>query len=104
MSVYIQGMEMPKGCTTCPMYDYDREIYREFCRINCEEVPPSVARKPEWCPLVEIKTPHGRLIDENYLLSLMDNGDHYPTGLLDAADIYYDPTIIEAKGGGEDGN
>lgn len=96
MSVFIPSMEMPEYCYECPCHNGESG----YCQLYKDRYLSSIYR-PAKCPLVEIKTPHGRLIDADYLLSLMDNGDHYPTGLLDAADIYYAPTIIESE---EDNN
>jgi hypothetical protein len=53
--------------------------------------------RPDWCPLVEIKTPHGRLIDADELA----NETFY--GATSAPYITYRkfvnaPTVIEAEG------
>lgn len=52
MGVYIKGMKKPKDCNACFLDLYDRQTY---CR-NGEKA---------LCPLIEVKTPHGRLIDED---------------------------------------
>ena len=52
MGVYIKGMKKPKDCNACFLDLYDRQAY---CR-NGEKA---------LCPLIEVKTPHGRLIDED---------------------------------------
>lgn len=44
MSVLIKGMDMPKNCGKCFIGD------RSLCANGC--------------PLVEVPTPHGRLLDE----------------------------------------
>lgn len=50
MSILIKGLDMPKGCDeTCPLY-----LAGQCCE-GCD------------CPLVEIPTPHGRLIDGDVL-------------------------------------
>ena len=85
MSILIRGMEMPKGKSA-----------KLIIRPNGNAWLMSDGGK--WLEVVEVPTPHGRLIEENYLTGLMDDGDHYPTGLLDAADVYNAPTIIEAEG------
>ena len=59
MSVIVRGMEMPNGCEQCCFNGYTK------CRrmpIGFEEYP-LVGERPDWCPLIEIPTPHGRLID-----------------------------------------
>ena len=51
MSVLIRGMEMPERCGQC------------FLRVgNCKQ-RVYMERRPKDCPLVEVKEPHGRLID-----------------------------------------
>lgn len=61
MSVIVKGMEMPKNCKECPFSDHQAWClipgeWRE--RYYCPDDDVS-----EHCPLVEIPTPHGRLID-----------------------------------------
>lgn len=61
MSVLIKGMEMPQRCKECDLFIEDAcyaKGYRDYRRIMDKS-------KPDDCPLVEIHTPHGRLILEN---------------------------------------
>ena len=62
-SVIVKGMEMPKNCRTCPML-FDGHNYR-WCNITGESlgIEETDNGRDEHCPLVEIPTPHGRLID-----------------------------------------
>lgn len=65
MSVLIRGMEMPKNCKECPFSDHEAWCllpgdWRE--RYYC----PDDERSDD-CPLIEIPTPHGRLIDADKL-------------------------------------
>ena len=54
MSVLIKGMEMPKRCGGCPLRGVCKQrIYIEY--------------RPKDCPLIEVPTPHGRLIDADEL-------------------------------------
>ena len=65
MGVYIKGMEMPERCGQC------------FLRVgNCKQ-RTYMERRPKDCPLVEIKEPHGRLIDATF------EENHYASMLLD---------------------
>ena len=62
--ILIRGMEMPKSCADCFLEDpYDG--------YNCRIIPKSanwgLGERPSWCPLVEVPTPHGRLIDADAL-------------------------------------
>ena len=70
MSVIIKGMKMPKSCDSCDLIQFDDEGLEAHCPLSpyyrwCG-TPPDY--RPEGCPLVEVPTPHGRLIDENELL------------------------------------
>ena len=51
MSVLIKNMEMPERCGMCFLRvgDCKQRIYME--------------RRPKDCPLVEVKEPHGNLVD-----------------------------------------
>ena len=84
MSVLIRGMRFPKTC--------------DECLINCGRSMLYIGitdRRSPNCPLVEIPTPHGRLIDADELVRIwkgaMFSGDIKP--IVDAR-----PTVIEAEG------
>lgn len=72
MGVYVPGMEIPDDCRICPMLDYRDGVTK--CGI-IEEVlardykPIPFDGVPDWCPLIEVKTPHGRLIDVDDLVT-----------------------------------
>ena len=59
-NVLIKGMEMPENC-------YD-------CKFECENLCCVIGRRtesldrPDWCPLVEVPTPHGRLVDADEIV------------------------------------
>lgn len=85
MSVLIKGMDMPKDLTSITVimhgleWDYSQRVYRDN--------------------IVEIPTPHGRLIDEDELLShlskdpLFDLVERYGiSGVIESR-----PTILEAE-------
>ena len=55
MGVYNPQMKMPIGCHRCGYYDLCKVSNKIIGRYNAERCPD--------CPLVEVKTPHGRLID-----------------------------------------
>ena len=97
MSILIRGMEMPEECNACPLANYNMGT------MYCKALPPSpkgyhVIRfegKREDCPLVEVKEPHGRLIDADETVRIWVGatieGSIKP--LIDAR-----PTVIEAEG------
>lgn len=93
MSILIKGMEMPISCEKCPLcYDY----------LNCsidDSLQMFLYNRHPNCPLVEIPTPHGRLIDASELIK------SYMKGTKTDIDDFYDtidiidnaPTILEAE-------
>ena len=92
MSVLIKNKDIPKGCEQCWFNGHTK------CRImpiGFDEYP-LVGRRPDWCPLVEVKEPHGRLIDADELA----NKTFYNP--ISAPYITYRtfcnaPTVIEAE-------
>lgn len=93
MSVLIRGMEMPMNCDECNMYV--GTAYSTGCNIESNGIPNRYnydpKKRPDWCPLVEVKTPHGKLIDADKLfLPQEDMGSKM--ALLCA------PTVIDAEG------
>lgn len=61
MSVLIKGMDMPTCCANCDIHNPFADT--PYCRRLLQVVP--LEGRLENCPLVEIPTPHGRLLDEN---------------------------------------
>lgn len=75
MGVFIKGMEMPKSCSKCGWFDMGGG-YGYQCTLSHKSFDMwnkiSVARDNN-CPLVEIPTPHGRLINaDKLMMSLAD--------------------------------
>ena len=95
MSVLIKGMEMPKNCEECPLNHYECALLEK----SSEEIMQYFGgdcRHPD-CPLVEVLTPHGRLIDADCC-----NGyfyEHMSDDMMIAAmnAINEMPTIIESE-------
>ena len=101
---YIVPRDIPKGCEQCPFNDHTK------CRtmpIGFDEYP-LVGRRPDWCPLVEVKKPHGRLIDatfeENHYASMLLNPtpdvteqDKHKARIIIGA-LRMAGTVIEAEG------
>lgn len=91
MSVIIKGIRMPINCAECVCgnaqdgWCYVNELpLRRLCdgRVDIS--------RPEWCPLVEIPTPHGRLIDAD---ALIENANFYETEM----ETKEAPTVIDAE-------
>lgn len=66
MSVLIRGMEMPKTCVECNFHRY-HSLGEYVCVATPLLYPMNLANykcgRKDFCPLVEVPTPHGRLID-----------------------------------------
>ncbi len=64
MSILIRGMEMPKNCDKCR--------FQSALRLYCDAMPYNFCgntddiERPDWCPLIEVPTPHGRLINADF--------------------------------------
>ena len=83
MNVLINGMEMPKCCAECPAGAYEYNDNDERCFVcgfiksqhpwECEHVEidgiDTTKARADFCPLIEIPTPHGRLIDADELIN-----------------------------------
>ena len=102
MSILIKGMEMPKNCMECPLYNGVgcKATNRMFAMFY------NVAIRRDDCPLIELP-PHGRLIDADALINAVPKAEadifencRYCT-CLDSEqikDLINDaPTIIEAE-------
>ena len=107
MTILIKGMEMPKSCNACQMLEgynddglchaasrwLDDDKYWLWYQYPEGDIDDS---KPANCPLIEVPTPHGRLIDADAL-----NNEYYksPSFLNLCYAINAAPTIIEAEEG-----
>lgn len=114
MSVLIKGMKMPEGCITC-MFKSDSMFNRTmWCEWLDDPLGDYTKCDEEWrhpdCPLVEVSTPHGPLIDADEIIEVQMFDEMYDEWTLrtmsvaeylaSAADI--PPTIIEAEEGDPD--
>lgn len=92
MSVLVRGMEMPQKCSSCP--------FRNAFSIDCSLTHMRLDRddffqyRDERCPLVEVPTPHGRLVDADEVHFTMT--DSIEQGRAEEA-LNNAPTVIEAE-------
>lgn len=129
MSVLVKGMEMPKACSECRLLEgdswyglchganrwLDDDDFFSWYQYPEGDIDDS---KPVNCPLVEVPTPHGRLVDADAMVG--DDNEAYKTAQLalmgagsgaDAMRMVYEvahknlqmfiadaPTVIEAEG------
>ena len=110
MSIFIKGMEMPKG--SCEWIGENGSLRR--CKLlngddDCK-MQEGVCADATWeeqfagCPLVEIPTPHGRLIAEKTITEIRyhdADGYHIVNG-EQLCELEIDAeTVIEAEGSEE---
>lgn len=71
MSVLIKGMKMPKCCIDCEFMSWSNIRQRDICDKTGEAIRTAEhwEKRDILCPLVEIPTPHGRLIDADDVLT-----------------------------------
>ena len=111
MSVIIHGLDMPKSCDECRLFNecWCMALGIENWRKSYNK-PPEGERLPD-CSLVPLPEGHGRLIDADRLFEVMgQDADRWivdevsmieTDDVLDA--IQNAPTVVPAEGGGEDG-
>ena len=99
MSVLVRGMKMPNYCADCCLIEEDEE-HTPYCPIINKSIDSWnlwISRLSD-CPLIEVFTPHGRLIDEkciNEVTAWRGGYDNKIYGSIFETDA---PTVIEAEG------
>lgn len=104
MGVYIKGMEMPKNCCACPLFksNMSKQLFcKAFDAFDKSDYDKLPIERMKNCPLVEVKTPHGRLVDAGVLLRY--KGDCYDADghllyAVGTGSIMCASTVIEAEG------
>ena len=102
MSLLIEGMKLPKNCVLCPccVGEGIGAGRQHYCQAIDDEPCVSETYRPKNCPLVEIRAPHGRLIDADALMECRLEPNHYEElkdGYIPDYDLDSAPTIIEAE-------
>ena len=82
MSILVKGMELPAECRECKMLTYYSTSGCSMCDITGNALarnfkPIPFDGRPDWCPLVEIPVPHGRLIDASHKVDMQFYDDEY---------------------------
>ena len=96
MSVIVKGMEIPQKCGQCKLYHAEHPMHCMAVEEHRTVGAPYGMSRPNWCPLVEIPTPHGRLIDADAIQDYNVETFGQRLLIIDTA-----PTVIEAEGGEE---
>lgn len=93
MGVYIAAMDLPKECIECQFDIPDKDGYPRCVILHRFIIDGNTFSN---CPLVEIKTPHGRLIDEDALIDdLIEQKIPFNARINES--IIITPTILEAE-------
>jgi len=87
MSVIVKGMDMPLQCQRCPLSDDESR----YCKAANKYIP--MLGHPKFCPLVEVPTPHGDLIDRDALRD--NNCDAFEIKGADGTILAMDVSIID---------
>ena len=83
MSILIKGMKMPKNCNECKFGTWSNLHQTACCKRHdfdpCFEDHSReyMEKRADFCPLVEIPEPHGRLIDASYKVDMPFYDDEY---------------------------
>ena len=112
MSVLIKDMEMPSCCGGCGFSDWSNlhqtlscsKHYFEPCFADHSK--EYMEKRADFCPLIEIPVPHGRLIDGDALQCKVDDIGLGYYAVLGVTEYTIDsaPTIIEAEAEGSEDN
>ena len=68
-------MDMPKSCADCPCGN----AQDGWCYVHNEVLErmengyPSTETRPDWCPLIEVPTSYGDLIDADELIKKLEH-------------------------------
>lgn len=108
MSVLVRGMKMPRTCAIC---EWSILSYpNAWCGLAKKKTNLEIARtqRAAFCPLVEVPTPHGRLIDADAFdervrvaggMSEEELTEDFKDGVQTVLYMLSkQPTIIEAEG------
>lgn len=118
MGFYVD-LEMPEDCPMCPFANYD--MFSTFCGCNIvrgkrwavknDKDYAESSTRPDWCPLIEVPEPHGRLGDLDRLEQMFVDIDNATYSGFDGTEPFYSaedaaqiirlaPTVIPAEEGG----
>ena len=109
---YIVPKEIPNRCGRCPCFHAEHPMYCQAVKAdkNKRIYAPYGEGRPDWCPLIEVPTPHGELVDRGELMDIYADRltavaeryspDSSECGILSGAMklLAIMPTVIEAEG------
>ena len=91
---YFIPKEIPNCCGICPCFHAEHPMYCQAVKAdkNKRIYAPYGEGRPDWCPLIEVPTPHGRLIDADAIQDYNVETFGQRLLIIDTA-----PTVIEAE-------
>ena len=96
---FIVPMEKPKRCGLCPCFHAEHPMHCMVVEGHRTVGAPYGMPRPDWCPLVEIPTPHGRLGDLDKLnIHDISPVDGFCVMGVTEEDIELADTVIETEG------
>lgn len=103
LSILLSDMEMPKSCNNCRFSDWHGDSF--WCiALGGSPIKHSLLTEDNYkfenCPLIEIPTPHGRLIDADkieYHFEVNENTAMEGCEFVTKGEISRVPTVIEAE-------
>jgi hypothetical protein len=95
MGIYIKGMDRVSDCIYCLFYSHG------YCNAKHGRCNSEFGIDAD-CPIVEVKTPHGRLIDADAVTEKMWQAENESCfyeldDVVSVDDIDNAPTVIEAE-------
>lgn len=99
MSVLVKNMAMPETCDECNFHCYEGN--GNYSCVVTLSLANSKGIRKDWCPLVEVPSPHGNLIDIDSKITIgIKDGLKVTTvrNLLNDRAVRLPKTVIEAEG------
>lgn len=95
MSLIIKGMSLPKSCHDCDLFSGEGFLCPLVIETTNDWVREVMYKRADECPLVEIPTPHGRLIDADRFLDWLK--EFHPNDVVIMSGVKNARTVIEAE-------
>ena len=96
---YFVPKEIPNCCGRCPCFHAERLMYCQAVKAdkNKRIYAPYGEGRPDWCPLIEVHTPHGRLADLDQIIDKYWDGGYMRIDESDLKAIDEYDVVIEAE-------
>ena len=95
MSLIIKGKDIPKSCYDCDLYSGEGFLCPLVIETTNDWTLEAMYKRVDECPLVELPTPHGRLIDADRFLDWLK--EFHPNDVAIMSGVKNARTVIEAE-------